>query len=229
MTRNANARLAGFAYLFYIAVAFPDMVLMRRATRGDDVPAQLTTLAQHASVVHVSVVLTLLSALSALVLAVTLHAITRDEDADLAMLGLSCRVAEGITGVVGIPSTLGLLWLATASGPSAPDPAALRALGTFLLQRSPLVPATLFAFGSTIFCWLLLRGRMIPTWLAWVGFLGSALIAVGLPLQLADVLHGLATQIMYVPVAVFEITVAVWFLTKGVDTAAHRSQIPANL
>ena len=31
-----------------------------------------------------------------------------------------------------------------------------------------------------------------------------------------------------VTLAVFEITVAVWFLVKGVDTAAHRSQISAN-
>jgi hypothetical protein len=34
MTRTTNARIAGFTFLFYIAVAFPSMVLLERATSG---------------------------------------------------------------------------------------------------------------------------------------------------------------------------------------------------
>src|SRR5438552_3737652 len=131
MTRTTNARLAGFTYLFYIAVAFPDMVLMNRATTGQGTAAKLASIAQHATDLRISVLLTLLSGLSALVLAVTLYAITRDQDRDLAMLGLVCRVGEGITGIMGIPTTLGLLWLATATGPNAPDAASTQALAAF--------------------------------------------------------------------------------------------------
>jgi hypothetical protein len=41
MTRTANARLAGFTFLFYIAVALPAMILFDRATsaRGGPAPA----------------------------------------------------------------------------------------------------------------------------------------------------------------------------------------------
>src|SRR5437868_2106675 len=99
MTRTTNARIAGFTFLFYIGVAFPDMVLEGRATSGEGIAAKLATIAQHATDLRVAVILTLLSGLSALVLAVTLYAITRDQDPDLAMLGLTCRVGEGITGV----------------------------------------------------------------------------------------------------------------------------------
>jgi len=224
MTRATNARLAGFTYLFYIAVAFPDMVLMQRATSGQGAGARLASIAQHASDVRLSVVLTLLSGLSALVLAVTLYAITRDQDRDLAMLGLVCRVGEGITGVMGIPTTLALLWLATTTGPNAPDAATAQALAAFQLHQNPLVGATLFAVGSTSFCWLLLRGRMIPLWLAWVGFLGSAVLVVVLPLQLAGALRGPVTQFVWLPIAVFEITVAVWWLIKG-DTTPAREEL----
>lgn len=222
MTRTTNARIAGFTYLFYIAVAFPDMVLMARATSGQGTAAKLASIAQHATDVRIAVILSLLSGLSALVLAVTLYAITRDQDRDLAMLGLVCRVGEGITGVVGIPTTLALLWLATATGPNAPDAATAQALAAFELHRNPLVAATLFAVGSTSFCWLLLRGRMIPRWLAWVGFLGSALLVVALPLELARFLRGPVTQLMWIPLAIFEITVAVWWLIKGDTTPAAR-------
>ena len=48
---------------------------------------------------RLTILLTLVMNLSALVLAVTLYAITREQDRDLAMLGLTCRVAEGIAGM----------------------------------------------------------------------------------------------------------------------------------
>jgi len=216
MTHATNARIAGFTYLFYIAVAFPSMLLFNRATNGEGIAAKLAGLAQHAADVHLAVVLSLAGCFAALVLAVTLYAITREQDPDLAMLALTCRVAEGVTGAVSIPATLGLLWLATATGSDAPDPAAAHALGAFLLQDSPLVAATFFAVGSTLFSWLLLRGRMIPVALAWLGVGASILLVVGLPLQLAGVLHGPVTQLMYLPMAAFEIPLGVWLLVKGV-------------
>ncbi len=211
MTRRNNARLAGFAYLFYIAVAFPSMVLMSRATGGDGMAAKLASVAQHAADVHLVAVLSLLSSCCALALAVSLWSITRGQDPDLAMLGLTCRVAEGITGAVSIPASLGLLWLAT----NAPDPASAQALGGFVLQDSPLVAASFFALGSLLFSWLLLRGRMIPVALAWLGVVASILIVVGLPLQLAGVLHGAVTQLMWLPMAAFEIPLGFWLIIKG--------------
>lgn len=73
--------------------------------------------------------LSLLTSFAALVLGVTLFAITRDQDRDLAMLGLTCRVVEAIPGSEG-------------------------------------VGAIFFAVGSTLFSWLMLRGRMVPVALA---------------------------------------------------------------
>ena len=34
MTRMTNARIAGFTFLFYIAVAYPSLLFMNRATDG---------------------------------------------------------------------------------------------------------------------------------------------------------------------------------------------------
>jgi hypothetical protein len=216
MTRRTNARIAGFTFLFYIAVAFPSMVLFDRATRGVGIAAKLAGLAQHSTDVRVAVVLSLAGCFAALVLAVTLWAITREQDPDLAMLALTCRVAEGVSGAVSIPATLGLLWLATATGANAPDPAAAQALGAFVLQQNPLVGATFFAVGSTLFSFLLLRGRMVPVPLAWLGVAASVLLVVGLPLQLGGFLHGPVTRLMWLPMAAFEIPLGLWLLIKGV-------------
>jgi len=216
MTRTTNARLAGFTFLFYIAVAFPSMVLFNRATSGAGMAAKLAGIAQHATDLRLAVVLSLGGCFSALVLAVTLYAITRDEDPDLALLGLTCRVGEGLIGAASVPATVALIQLATATGHGAPDSAATQALAAFVLEQTPLVSALFFAVGSTLFSWLFLRRRMIPVPLARLGVVGSALLVVGLPLQLAGLLSGPVTQLMWVPVAVFELTLGPWLLIKGV-------------
>src|SRR4029434_9692723 len=102
MTLRTNARLAGFTFLFYIAAGISSMALAGRTQATD--------------------VLTLCTSFSALVLAVTLYAITREQDPDLALLAMACRVIESIPGRDG---------------------------------------EVFFAVGSLLFCWLLLRGRMI--------------------------------------------------------------------
>jgi hypothetical protein len=79
-----------------------------------------------------------------------------------------------------------------------------------------LVAAAFFAVGSTIFSCLLLRGRMVPTWLAGLGVGGSALAAVAMPLQILDLYEGITTQVIWIPVAIFEIVLAGWLIMKGV-------------
>jgi Domain of unknown function (DUF4386) len=222
MTRTTNARIAGFTFLFYIAVAFPSMVLLERATRGDGIAAKFASIAQHASDVRVAVVLSLLGCFAALVLAVTLYAITREVDADLAMLALICRVAEGVISGISIPETLGLLWLATATGANAPDPGAAHTLGAYLLNGDMTVTATFFAVGSTLFSYLFLRGRLIPTPLAWLGVLASVLLVVLLPAQLAGFLKGPVTLYMFMPMLAFEVAVGLWLLIKGAAMPSTR-------
>jgi len=82
MTRKTNARIAGFTFLFYIAVGITSMVLFRQATSGESIAAKLASIGQHATDLRLTVLLGLFQAFSALVLAVTLYAITREQDAD---------------------------------------------------------------------------------------------------------------------------------------------------
>ena len=39
MTRNTNARLAGFFFLFYIATALAEMMVFAQASRGEGIAA----------------------------------------------------------------------------------------------------------------------------------------------------------------------------------------------
>jgi hypothetical protein len=216
MTRTTNARIAGVTFLVYIAGGMASVLLFSAATSGEEIAAKLAGIAQHTTSVRIVVLLGLVQCFSALVLGVTLYAITRDQDPDIAMLALICRVVEGT--IVGLSplTTLALLWLATATGNGAPDPATAHALAAYLFLDGVALTATFFAVGSTLFAYLLLRGRMIPAWLAWLGVISSALLVVALPLQLAGFLGGPIATLVWLPGLAFEVIVAFWLILKGV-------------
>jgi hypothetical protein len=161
MTRTTNARIAGATFFFYLASGIASLMLAGRP--------------------HATVVLAMCTSFAALVSGVTLYAITREQDPDVAMLALVCRVIEGIPG----PGEI------------------------------------YFAVGTMLFAWLLLRGRMLPIALGWLGVAGSALLVVILPMQRAGLFGGptvWASSIAWfirLPVLVFQIVLAVWLLTKG--------------
>jgi hypothetical protein len=165
MTVRTNARIAGAAYLLYIAAAFPK----------PNVDA------------HIETLFTFISGICALLLAVSLYAITREVDNDIALLGLVCRVSEGVLA------------------------------GAAIMTKTSafMVGGSFFAIGSTFFCYLLYRGRLIPLWLAMVGLLGSAAMAILLPLEMAGLSTGKIVAYAWVPIGIFEVVVAVWFLIKG--------------
>jgi hypothetical protein len=229
MTPRTNARVAGVTFLLYIATGIASMILFGQAARGEDIAARLASIAAHATTVRLTVVLTLLQGGYAVVLGVTLYALTRDVDRDLAVLALCCRVTEGVIAAVGTVRTLSLLAVATAAGgAAAPDAAAANALGALLMKQGGLgmpVAATCFAAGSTIFCCLFLRARSIPVPLAWLGVLASVLLVVALPVQLAGFLHGMVTYVVWIPMAVFEVTLATWLIARGVAMPQARPSV----
>ena len=165
MTIRTNARVAGIAFLLYIVAGISAMAVASRPGA-----AQL---------------LTAITSFCAVVLGVTLYAITRRVDEELALLAMLCRVIEAVPGK---PS------------------------------------AIYFAVASTIFCWLLLRGRLIPAALAWLGLVSSAALVVLLLLQLAGLVRGVmnfsspVTWAIWLPLLIFEIVFAVWLIVKGVST-----------
>jgi hypothetical protein len=57
---------------------------------------------------------------------------------------------------------------------------------------------------------------MVPVPLAWLGIVASVLVVIGLPVQFVGFFGGLVGWLMWMPLLVFEVTLALWFLIKGV-------------
>jgi hypothetical protein len=91
------------------------------------------------------------------------------------------------------------------------------------VSRASAGPAALcFSVGSLIFASLFLRARSIPVWVAWLGVAASILSLVELPLQMLRFLHGAVTYVPWIPMALFEVILAVWLLTRGVAVRPSR-------
>ena len=166
-SHQVYAKVAGFTFLFYIVAGVTSMQLSSASPPTD--------------------LLLLLQSFSALVLGVTLYALTHKQGPVLALFALTCRVAEAVQ-----------------YGESA----------------------IYFSVASLLFSLLLLRGRMIPAALAQLGVTASALLALVLPIQLAGLLGGAmswassVTWMVWLPMLAFEVTLAVWFMVKGVQVEA---------
>ena len=167
-TQRTYARVAGFAFLLYIAAGIISLGVGK---------SQFSDL------------LLLLQSFSALVLGVTLFALTYKQGLALATLALTFRVVEAVQ-----------------YGESA----------------------IYFAVASMLFAWLLLRGAMVPSALAGLGVIASALLVVILPLQLAGLFGGAmswsssGTWLVWLPMLVFEVGLALWLLVKGVQVDSRK-------
>ena len=222
MTLRTNARLAGLAYILYIVIGIASMVVSRQMTAGAvGTPARLASIAAHPAHVGVIVILALTMAVCAVMLGVTLWALTRDGDRDIAMVGLACRAVEGAISALSVHRWLELKRIATIASAGGPDAPALHTLGGVMLgggAGAGGAGAFLFGLGSLCFCWVFARTRTIPAWLAWSGVVFSAMWVVGVPLQLGGFIGGVATMAMWVPMGLFEVAFAVWLIVKGVST-----------
>lgn len=224
MTRITNSRLAGLAFLIYIATGITTMILSGRMLGpASDAASRLAHLAQHEGLARAIVLLTLPQFASAVILGVTLYALTRDEDGDLALLAMSCRLIEGAVGAMAAVHAWGKVNLVTALK-NGGDPAVLGAILDSQLRLSAgtaVIPAWCFSVGSLLFCYLFLRARSIPVWLAWLGVFASALLVVLLPVTILGVLRGPVEFVIWLPMLVFEIVFAIWLMLKGVAPPAR--------
>jgi hypothetical protein len=73
-----------------------------------------------------------------------------------------------------------------------------------------------YALGSTLFCYLLLKSRYIPSILAWWGLLGSVVsLLSALTIIVFPAASGIAPN-CYIPVGTFEIVTGFWLLFRGI-------------
>lgn len=165
-SRLIYARVAGFTFLFYIAAGITSLVL------GDQTP--------------VTDVLSLSTSFSALVLGVTLYAITREQEPVVALLAMMCRVVEALPGEAAIFFAVGstlfswlflrgrmipvaLAWLGVVASVLLVIILPLRVAGLFggpmswSASVTWLVWLPMLVYEVVLALWLIIKGVAMPT------------------------------------------------------------------
>jgi Domain of unknown function (DUF4386) len=104
------------------------------------------------------------------------------------------------------------VWLAMAQDTSVPaSPGALNALAR--LPDAAINPYVdiVFSLGALMLCWLLLRARLVPGWLAIWGLAGGVLYLA----QGAAAAFGSGWGPLMAALALQEIVLAIWLIVKG--------------
>jgi hypothetical protein len=104
----------------------------------------------------------------------------------------------------------------------APDATHFQPLGTLLLESADwmdLISTIVFSLGALMFYYLLYQSKLIPRWLSGWGLIGATLVlAVGLL-----GMFGTALDILWAPLALQEMVLALWLIVKGFNSSAIAS------
>lgn len=186
----------------------------------EDVASTLGSLGDHALRVRFSVLLQIFAGIGTIIMAVMLFATLRRADTNLAALALSCRLVEATLYAVTVLTVQMLLFEGQEYASSGSNAAAYEVLLPsllFLKKAGSAVGAMFFAAGSLIFSYMFFKVRSIPIWLSSLGIVSSVVVLLGLALQVLDLDTMAIRMLIWLPLAVFEITLGIRLLVRGAE------------
>lgn len=169
--------------------------------------------------------------------AVMLYPILRRDAATPSQQGLAVwyvgtRISEATCFLVGVVALMAALDLAqtVAAGPGAPSEAAAGAALRAFFDYAWIAGQTIFCVGAAMLYWLLLRSGRVPRWLALWGLAAAPLMLVaGFLLPITGDPNSAASTLLYLPMGVQEMVLAVWLIARGLRPAsAHNSTLERN-
>ena len=215
------ARLAGFMYLFLIAVYLLGVWITSRFEVPGNIVETTHRVMEHELLFRFGLALGSLNALCAVLLAVSLYAAVHVIDKNLALLALAFELVYVAVGAV--VNLIDYAFLkqqmdAYSSGIlDAKQLPALADLHSFLDAAALNITCILYGAGSILFFYLFLKAKTIPRILAALGLFGSILVPFTGFASLILPHPSKLLQIGWLPIFAAEVSVGLWLLFKGVN------------
>ena len=143
----------------------------------------------------------------------------------LALWYVGTRATEGAVFVVAVAATLAFMPLSRefiAAG--SPEASHFQTTAEVLLSSTDVAYAlgqTVFSIGAVMLYYLLWQSKLIPQWMSLWGLVASPLFVVAsLSLLWTGDPNSTLSTVLYVPMAVQEMVMALWLVFKGFNPAA---------
>lgn len=143
----------------------------------------------------------------------------------LAVWYVGTRITESATFVVAVLTTLSLMSLSQEFVKAgSPDASYFQTGGTVLLATTDfafMLGQSVFCIGALMFYYLLFQSKIIPRWLSVWGFVAAPLMFVAsLSLVVTGDPNSMFSTVLYAPMALQEMVLAVWLIVKGFNSSA---------
>jgi len=223
MTDRTAARVVG-ALFITATVAFTLAVVVLQPVLG--APDYLTKASLSGNRVATGALFELINHIAVVGIAVAIYPVLRRFSERLAIGYVAARSIEAVLFAIG---TMHLLTLVAVSrefvAAGTPPTSHFQTLGAVLLAGHDWDDAALaftaFSLGALILNYALYQARLVPRWLSVSGLVSAALILAARMMVVYGIELSSATQIVFdAPIALQEMTFAVWLIVKGFNPAA---------
>lgn len=195
-------------------------------------PGGLAGMASHPAEVFAAAFFELVMAVTVAGVAFMLYPVLKQDTDTPAKQGLALwyvgtRITEGTVFLVGMLGLLSMFALSQAiAGAGAVDVAQLRAVGGVLktvTDYSWVLGQTVFCVGAAMLYYLLFVSRRVPRWLAVWGLIAVPMMLVaGFLLPLTGDPNSTISTILYAPMGLQEMVLAVWLIVRGFNPSIER-------
>jgi Domain of unknown function (DUF4386) len=188
-------------------------------------PDYLRQVYQNSTLVVTGVLLEFLDAAAIAAVGIILFPLLRKHNEAIALGYAATRIIECSLLIVAGISSLSLITLGqdyVQAG--ALDASFIQTAGALAVAQSRLAFQTAMialGLGSMPFCYLLYRTRIVPRWMAALGFIGYAALFAG---GLVELFGLNLNMIQYLPGGLFELILPLWLIVKGFNPSATTSE-----
>lgn len=208
--------LAGYVGIF-LGSAFYAAVL--------DAPDYLSNIYPQRSRVILGMLIELINDAAVIGIPIMLFPLFKKYSERLALAYFGFRIVESMVLIFSKTSLLSLITLSQeyiAAG--SPGNSTFHILGAAALAQrdwASQIQVVFFAISALIFYYLLYQTKLLPRWLSVWGFIAVASLIAANLLPVPDLTQGFnPTQLLFLPIFLSEILVAVWLIVKGFSPAS---------
>ena len=219
------AAITGVIFIIATVTAILAAALVPVLTGAD----YLSKVSANANQVAAGAFLYLIAAFTSVGIAISLYPVLKERNAGLALGSVVFRTLEAAFYMVAVLSLLSLLTLSqqfTQAG--AADRASLQAAGDSLViarDHATLLGVFAFSLGAFMYYYLFFQSRLIPRWLSGWGFVAIILMMAACVLALFSDRPVTGYALLYLPIAVQEMVLAVWLIVKGFNPSAIEPEL----
>jgi hypothetical protein len=194
-------------------------------------PDFLVQIAANENLVVVGALLAFVAAAGSAGIAISLYPVLRKHSEGLALGSVGFRFIEGVFYLVSVLGLLSLLSLGQEYVNAGPQSApAIQVMGELIVSvrvwAGFVLGVIAFCLGAGMYYFILYRSRLIPRWLSCWGLAGLVLLfSMTMSIAFGEKISGPSgTQILLaIPLALQEMTLAVWLIVKGFNQTAIAS------